>query len=163
MEVNSTATERFNKKIRICPETQCHEWTGCLTKKGYGIFNSFSSRKKNRVTTAHRFSYWLSKGKLTNGLVIDHICKNRKCVNIEHLREVTSYFNAMLNSNGIAYNNSIKKTCKNGHPFNLENTKIENKNGREYRQCLICVRKRGRDWAAKNKATKGAHYARFCD
>ena len=62
----------------------CWEWKG-YSQKGYGCF-----RKGDKVLRAHRYAYELLVGKLTDGLVLDHLCNNKKCVNPQHLEEVTN-------------------------------------------------------------------------
>ena len=63
-------------------------------------------------------------------MVIDHICKNRNCVNLKHLKLVTIKENVLENSNSIGAINSRKTTCKNGHLF-------DKKYGNQ-RYCSIC-------------------------
>lgn len=58
----------------------CWEWQGALDKDGYGWF-SF----KGKNCKAHRASYKLFVGKLDSSLQIDHLCRNRRCVNPHHL------------------------------------------------------------------------------
>jgi len=61
---------------------ECWEWTGGKTG-GYGDF-----RKGNKVLRAHRYSFEMANGPLTDGLVLDHLCNNKACVNPDHLEEV---------------------------------------------------------------------------
>lgn len=58
----------------------CWLWTGCLTKDGYGAF---------RNTSAHRLTFQEAKGPIPPGLHLDHLCKNRRCVNPDHLEAVS--------------------------------------------------------------------------
>lgn len=103
----------------------CILWTGFLDKDGYGMFYF---RQKNR--RAHRVAYYSKHGDIPKGLVIDHICKNRNCVNPEHLKAVTVHENALENSNSVAALNKAKTVCKFGHPF-------DKKYGKQ-RYCSIC-------------------------
>ena len=74
--------KRFLKKIN--KTNSCWLWTGRLYKEGYGEFGW-----NNGHGRAHRFSYTYYKGKIPNGLVIDHLCRVRSCVNPDHLEAVT--------------------------------------------------------------------------
>ena len=99
---------------------------------------------------AHRVSYYVHKGQLTEGLVIDHVCKNRKCVNPLHLREVTIRENVTTNSD-VAVKKTIDNKCKNGHSYDTENTLII-KNGRRCRACYVAAQKKFQE---KYKEIKG--------
>lgn len=78
---------RFYSKIKKC-ESGCWEWTGTLfSKTGYG---AFSLEQKPRL--AHRMMWFYEKGTFPSGVII-HSCDNRKCVNMEHLRDGTQYEN----------------------------------------------------------------------
>ena len=115
--------DRFNSYWKKSGD--CKLWTNCLDKDGYG---SFYFRKKNR--RAHRVAYYIHNGDIPSGMVIDHICKNRNCVNIEHLRMITSAENTLDNSDSVGARNKRKMFCKNGHPF-------DKKYGKQ-RYCSIC-------------------------
>lgn len=65
-------------------EDGCLIWSGSKYSNGYGCFSFLG---KN--TLAHRTSYLLFTGGLTPTLVVDHICRNKDCVNPEHLRQAT--------------------------------------------------------------------------
>ncbi len=75
--------DRFISKIIVSPNN-CWEWQGSKTKEGYGRF-SFN----NIMIIAHRFSYEIHKECIPRELEIDHLCRNRKCVNPNHLETVT--------------------------------------------------------------------------
>lgn len=89
----------------------CIPWTGRINSgTGYGQL-----KVKRQTLTSYRLAWWLARGSVDMGLVIDHVCQNKLCVNVEHLRLVTPRENAVENSTSIAAINSAKKTCKRGH------------------------------------------------
>lgn len=63
----------------------CWLWTACLNSKGYGVV---SVRGKRQL--AHRVAYEAAHGPIAPGLVIDHTCGVRRCVNPAHLEQVTT-------------------------------------------------------------------------
>lgn len=78
-----TVEERFLSRVQKGAPGECWEWTGWLSDKGYGTFWDDGQVK------AHRTSYELHVGPIPEGLEIDHLCRNRSCVNPEHLEPVT--------------------------------------------------------------------------
>lgn len=62
----------------------CKIWKGFKDRDGYGCMTR--NKKSYRV---HRYFYELEKGKIPNGLVIDHLCRVRDCINVEHMEVVT--------------------------------------------------------------------------
>ena len=93
-----TLEERFLAKFVFVGE--CWEWIGCVGKNGYG-----QMRLNGKKESAHRVSYKLFHGEIPNGLMIDHICNNPKCVNPNHLRLCDATQNA-CNRNKPRTNNS---------------------------------------------------------
>lgn len=119
--------DRFWSRVEMIPFHSCWEWMGGKNQKGYG---DFGDNKK-----AHRVSYEIHRGVIPPGLVIDHLCRNRGCVNPLHLEAVSNKEN-LYRGLGFASKNRKKTSCKNGHPFTQENTYLNVK--RNSRVCKIC-------------------------
>lgn len=99
---------------------------------GYGLF----APDGHNTVCAHRFAYEDLIGPIPDGLQLDHLCQNSRCVNPYHLDPVTPRVNVMRSNNSAGIN-SRKTQCKRGHVFDETNTGI---NGRGHRFCLTCRR-----------------------
>ncbi len=128
----STQT-RFEGKYVIAV-TGCWEWTARKDQNGYGLFWD-----GNRSSRAHRVSYEMHVGKIPDGLVIDHLCRVRSCVNPAHLEPVTNRENLMRGQTLTAVN-AGKTHCPRGHEYTEENTLIRNnwRYGTSERICRPC-------------------------
>lgn len=150
MSKPATAPEtRFWPKVH---KTQgCWEWTGALTDQGYG---SFYVRGTGAYTTlkvlAHRWSYESLRGPIPDGLELDHLCRNRACVNPDHLEPVTSRVN-MLRGMAPAAITFRTNRCKRDHEFTAENTYYR-PDGMG-RQCYACIRIRSARFNASRRRT----------
>lgn len=82
-----TREERFWAKVDRSGD--CWRWTGALARGGYGFAVVGSRDDPQRYRNAHRFAYELSVGPIPEGLELDHLCRNRRCVNPAHLEPVT--------------------------------------------------------------------------
>jgi hypothetical protein len=80
----------------------CWLWTGATSHGGYGAV-----QWNGQVTGAHRVTFELAKGPIPIGLTIDHLCRNRLCVNPDHLEAVSIQEN---NRRKPAY-----RLCRRGH------------------------------------------------
>lgn len=78
------APHRFASFVRFGTADQCWTWTGHLGTHGYGTLWF-----RGKQWPAHRVSHVLYKGEIPDGLHIDHICRNRACVNPLHIEAVT--------------------------------------------------------------------------
>ena len=128
---------------RIEKTEQCWLWMGQRVT-GYGVFQI--GRKNFR---AHRLSYTILRGPIPEGLTLDHLCRNRICVNPDHLEPLALRDN-ILRGDGMAkaYRTNI---CCHGHDL-LAHGYIR---GDGKRCCRICVRKNKKEWKAKHAMGAG--------
>ena len=131
--------ERFLGRIQ--PDAGgCWLWAGGLNGYGYGQFSM--GRGVNAL--AHRLSYALFAAPLKPGLTIDHLCRNRGCVNPDHLEQVTGVVNT-LRGFGAPAQNARRDACVNGHLFTEENVyrRRDRNGGRECRECRRIRKRKG--------------------
>ena len=123
-----TPVMRFCQKVQLGPA--CWEWTAAK-QFGYGQI-----RWGDRLTHAHRVSYELFVGPIPGGHQIDHLCRNRGCVNPEHLEPVTQAEN-IRRGEGASARNARKTHCPKGHEYTPDN--IYTHMGK-WRMCKACTR-----------------------
>jgi len=126
-----TLQERFEEKYIPVTESGCWLWTAYCSKDGYGKFHS--NRLDN--TLAHRVSYEMYKGKIPEGMQIDHLCKVRCCVNPDHLEPVTQQENIRRGETGINFRSVTH--CPKGHAYDEANTSFKKSGAR---RCNACAR-----------------------
>jgi len=136
--------ERLENKIIPEPNSGCWIWIPEGHPKGYGF-----AKYKAMGHRAHRLVYSLLVGKIPNGLVIDHKCRVRCCVNPEHLEPVTNLENIKRGITGQF--NARKTQCSEGHPFDTENTGFSTHGKYTRRYCKKCNHDRIRQCRAEAK------------
>jgi hypothetical protein len=137
--------DRFWAKVLIDAETDCWNWNASTDHGGYGQFWA-----DGRLHIAHRWSFEHFQDKIPSGLDVDHLCRNRACVNPAHLEPVTRSVNLRR---GVSAQAS-KTHCKYGHEFTPENTKRLPASG--YRMCRRCIRERARRYYEASRSARGA-------
>ncbi len=125
--------DRFWEKVRGDSPDECWEWTASTTGTGYGQL-MFPDR---RLRKAHRIAYELVIGVIPPGLTLDHLCRNRKCVNPAHLEPVTHREN-ILRGEGLGATKARQTHCKRGHPLSGDNLYVPPKRPRQ-RHCRACA------------------------
>jgi hypothetical protein len=118
----------------------CWLWLGKHDRNGYGQVSVGRT-----TTTAHRHAYVLLVGPIPEGLVLDHTCKIRDCVNPAHLDPVTQRENLMRSPTTFQAVNAAKTHCIHGHLFDDANTyRWQRPDGTWKRTCRMCAIERSR-------------------
>ena len=144
MTLTKTLLEAVEDKVLV--GDACWEWTGA-TSGGYGYL-----RQRGINHLAHRLIYELLVGPIPDGLVIDHLCRNRSCVNPGHLEPVAFQEN-VLRGTGVTAENAAKTHCKHGHEFTAANTIPATALGG--RKCRSCTCGPGATYKQRKKSING--------
>lgn len=120
---------------RVDATGDCWTWTGYLAKTGYGQI----ADKPGPMAYTHRVAWESLVGPIPDGMQLDHLCRNRACVNPDHLEQVASAVNT-LRGHGPSARAARRQTCAQGHPYSDENTYRHPKQ----RMCRVCRRERDR-------------------
>lgn len=110
----------------------CWVWQRSFYNSGYP-----RTSINTKSVSAHRASYEVFKGAIPKDLQIDHLCRNKTCVNPDHLEAVTARINTLRAPNAIATINSLKTHCLRGHEFSIQNT--YSRKDRNERMCKKCL------------------------
>lgn len=134
--IDWTMAQRVDRWMRrsVTPDGDCWIWTGSRTRNGYGQLGIHGARYM-----AHRAFYMYFVGEIPEGLDLDHLCRNRACVNPWHLDPVTRSVN-LLRGDTERTHFSSRVACPQGHLYDEANTAIR----RGRRCCRECERARAR-------------------
>lgn len=154
-ESRQAASERMRART-VITDDGCWLYQGAGTRNGYGRVNA---------GLAHRVSYEIHVGPIPEGLLIDHKCRNRRCINPQHLEPVSASENIRR---GIAPDllrarNAAISACPQGHPYTPNNTRLNKAGARECRSCNAArhraYRRRRAAMAEVQRAANGAALA----
>lgn len=130
-EISDKHKARFWAKVKVLgsADSDCWVWTAYKNAKGYGKFTINA-----RYWFAHRVSYVLAGGVLSEGLVMDHLCRSPACVRPSHLEQVDCREN-------VRRGEATKAVCKRGHELVGDNVWYLSGS---WRRCAQCSRERYR-------------------
>ena len=147
---NTDAIVAFKLSTRSRQDGECIVWTGGKNKEGYGLIRLGDKREMT-----HRAAYILQVGQIPKDKVIDHLCRNPSCINVEHMELVCEKENILRGRSPSAINHN-KTHCVHGHEFNESNTWESVKGKRHCRECnklrLRGLRERGIKYWLPKKA-----------
>ncbi|UIR16696.1 HNH endonuclease [Streptomyces spinosirectus] len=124
----------------------CLIWSGYLMPNGYGQF-----RWAGRTQLAHRVAYEIQIGPIPDGFSLDHLCRNRACVNVEHLEGVTQREN-LLRGETVTAAHAAATHCPQGHEYTPENTTVSG----GIRYCRSCNQQRMRIRNERNRKARSS-------
>lgn len=143
---------RFWAKVTIAGQDDCWPWSSYVRTDGYG-----KTYFAGHYVRTHRLAYELSVGPVPEGLVLDHLCRNRKCANPRHLESVTRGENVRRGVGVGAVIGGIRSSrthCPSGHPLSGDNLTIgHRRGGGVHRGCRECHRIAVRKSRAKSVTT----------
>lgn len=138
---NGSFEDRLLKGYTVDVRSGCWLWLGKpRPRDGYGSIGlPRVPGKSARKALAHKAMYEWLVGPVPAGLVLDHLCRNRMCVNPKHLEPVTDAVN-ILRGEGVSAQNARKTHCKHNHPLSGDNLYI--RPDILTRVCKTCARQR---------------------
>ncbi len=140
LTLTPTEAERFWSKVER--SDGCWTWRGPIGGSGYGTF-----ALRGTSSGAHRVAYLAITGDIADGLVLDHLCRNRPCVNPGHLEPVTPHVNSLRSP-------LVTPThCSKGHELTPDNVGLYAAHtvSGTTRSCLICSRRRAREGMQRHR------------
>jgi hypothetical protein len=159
--VPATLSELYQRAV-YAPRSGCLLWDGRMNQDGYGQIgisrNHAAELGIGQTILVHRLAWELANGPIQPGLQIDHICRNRPCINVEHLEAVTSSENVRrsdapvlsafrLQAQRALQREAYKTHCVHGHALTPDNVYADR---RGFRSCRTCQNERSRVWRAAN-------------
>ena len=143
--------DRLLEKTIPEPNSGCFLWEGAIRPNGYGSINVTTAKGEYSNASVHRVAYEIFRGAIPAGLTIDHLCRTRTCVNVDHMEVVTRAENTKRGGGSQASGaiNLAKTHCPAGHAYSGDNLYVNPKGRRE---CRICRKARVEDFKARRAA-----------
>lgn len=138
MNLRECDIERFWIKVEKRGMSECWSWLAHKHPRGYGAI-----KIGGKMIKAHRLSYYLYRGKMPDGLDIDHLCRNTSCVNPFHLEAVPHKVNIMRGLSPGSLN-AQKTHCPRGHEYDI-------KYGKNSRWCSTCRKQYNHEYQRKHR------------
>ncbi len=155
LAVGGALARRFTAKYvvefdRVHPtlHSPCWNWFAARSD-GYGTYCVAGVMVK-----AHRHAYEALRGPVPAGLELDHLCRNRACVNPDHLEPVSKRENVLRGEGPTAINARKTHCAKAGHPLTDDNVRIQR--GTNSRTCIACAKERSRAWYLGHRGSGAA-------
>lgn len=129
--------DRFWLKVERRHPLSCWPWLAARSGWGYGLILG----ARGAMVAAHRVVYELEVGPIPAGHEVDHLCRNRRCVNPAHLEPVLTREN-VLRGVGLTARNAAKVRCDHGHPLSGVNLYVYPSSSARAgkRRCRTCHR-----------------------
>lgn len=129
--------DRFLPKVQHL-DNGCWQWTAALSTEGYARFTDLTSDGRYTCVYGHRWAYTHFVGPIPDGLELDHLCRNRGCVNPEHLEPVTRSVN-LRRGEHLSGRTARTGLCQRGH--SMADAIIQPNGGRRCRTCCNALRR----------------------
>jgi hypothetical protein len=125
--------ERLDRLSMPEPMSGCTLWIGGDNGLGYGVV-----WHRGGMRRAHRVAWELANGPVPDGLVLDHKCRVRCCINVDHLRAITFRENVLCGE-GVSAREARRTACPRGHAYDI----VKRDGRRACRTCKNQLRRKG--------------------